>query len=148
MNYEMTLFILSTKRFNTPTVDCTIVSCSTNISEVISKQRKRDMAYKNYQNELNQSKITPGINPISLALVLQHRQLHEYSVHFYLFAVLCLSFYATLCIARRCISNIRSHPELTVNFVGSCGLTLIAIAFLCYTWYYFYSALPLLLFYL
>jgi len=50
------LFIFSKKRFNTPNVHFTLAACSTNISEVISKHRKRDILYKNYQNYLNHSR--------------------------------------------------------------------------------------------
>jgi len=58
MNYAMSLFnlyIFSKNRFNTPTDHFTLISCATNISEVISKHRKRDIAYKNYQNDSNHS---------------------------------------------------------------------------------------------
>ena len=33
----------------------TLISCAANISEVITKHRKRDIAHKNYQNDLNHS---------------------------------------------------------------------------------------------
>jgi len=59
MNYEMSLFnlyIFSKKRFNTPTDHFTLISCAANISEVITKHRKRDIAHKNYQNDLNHSR--------------------------------------------------------------------------------------------
>ena len=49
------LYIFSKKRFNTPTDHFTLISCATNISEVITKHRKRDIAHKNYQNDLNHS---------------------------------------------------------------------------------------------
>jgi len=58
MNYEMSLFnlyIFSKKRLNTPTDHFKLISCATNISEVITKHRKRDIAHKNCQNKLNHS---------------------------------------------------------------------------------------------
>ena len=50
------LYIFSKKRFNTPADHFTLISCATNISEVITKHRKRDIAYKNYQNDSNHSR--------------------------------------------------------------------------------------------
>ena len=58
MNHEITsfnLFIFSKKRFNTPTDHFTLDPRSTKNSEAIRKQRKRDIAYKNYHNDSNHS---------------------------------------------------------------------------------------------
>ena len=58
MNHEITsfnLFIFSKKRFNTPTDHFTLDPRSTKNSEAIRKQRKRDIAYKNYHSDSNHS---------------------------------------------------------------------------------------------
>jgi len=59
MNYEISLFniyIFRKKIFNTTSNHFTLDLCATNISEVISKLRKRDIAYNNYQKDLNLSR--------------------------------------------------------------------------------------------
>ena len=70
----------------------------------------------------------------------------NYSVYFYFSIVLYLPFYAPLCIARH--RSTFSSYQWTVNFVGSCDVTLFAIAFLCCAGIHFYSASILLVTYL